>query len=230
MSATARPFRRPAGKTAWLLRKCGRCWSITHPQAAAFLKSVPAPGRSRFTSHKLCGRDHLTLVERNEQFVELPPRPIEYSRSFCRHTQTGFELVHSGVEDLPESEPFDLIISGLPLNNFSVDSVEQMLSKMQRLLAPGGSLSFSNTWPCAARRRLSARRPIASDCRESRASWTISCQAEVRRDLVLANVPPAWVHHVRRRRPHEHSPRSPAALSQSPAPSLAPPSPRSLLR
>ena len=39
-------------------------------------------------------------------------------------------LIHAGVEDLPEDQPYDLIISGLPLNNFRVELVEQILAKL----------------------------------------------------------------------------------------------------
>ena len=106
--------------------------------------------------------------------------------------------MHAAVEELPEDEPFDLIISGLPLNNFAVDSVEQIFAKLRRLLARGGTLSFFEYVAVRRAKSLgeSARR-TARDCAASaKCSTTCSHGNEIRRDLVVANVPPAWVHHV----------------------------------
>ena len=141
-------------------------------------------------------QDHLVLVERNEQFVShLTQRLAEIPAAKALGDQIS--LVHAAVEELPDKEPFDLIVSGLPLNNFEVDSVQQILSKLSRLLAPGGILSFfeyvavcrakSLVCSSADRERLQGIARVLEDF----------LKAEVRRDLVLANVPPAWVHHVR---------------------------------
>ena len=100
-------------------------------------------------------QDRLVLVERNEQFVShLNQRLAEIPA--VQSVRDRISLVHAAVEDLPDDEPFDLIISGLPLNNFEVASVEQILAKLGRLLAPGGTLSFLNTLPCGAPGRLFA--------------------------------------------------------------------------
>ena len=141
-------------------------------------------------------QDRLVLVERNEQFVShLNQRLAEIPA--VQSVRDRISLVHAAVEDLPDDEPFDLIISGLPLNNFAVESVEQILAKLGRLLAPGGTLSFfeyvavrrAKSLVCsrADRERLQGIARVLGDF----------LQAEVQRDLVMANVPPAWVHHVR---------------------------------
>ncbi len=105
--------------------------------------------------------------------------------------------MHSGVEELPEDEPYDLIISGLPLNNFSVELVNTLLTKIQKLLAPGGVLSF---FEYVAIRRAKAVVSPAADRERLRGIERILNELlsghEIRRDLVVANVPPAWVHHV----------------------------------
>src|SRR3954464_7578808 len=140
--------------------------------------------------------DRLVLVERNEQFVN-------HLRERLREMPAAntwidpISLVHAAVEDLPDDEPFDVIVSGLPLNNFAVQSVEQILAKLSRLLAPGGTLSFfeyvavrrAKSLVCSRmdRERLQGIARVLGDF----------LQTEVRRDLVWTNVPPAWVHHVR---------------------------------
>ena len=140
--------------------------------------------------------DRLVLVERNEQFVA-------HLRDRLREIPTGqalterISLVHAAVEDLPDDEPFDVIVSGLPLNNFPVESVEQILTKFRRLLAPGGTLSF---FEYVAVRRAKSLVCSSSDRERLRGIALVLgdfLQAEVKRDMVMANVPPAWVHHVR---------------------------------
>jgi phosphatidylethanolamine/phosphatidyl-N-methylethanolamine N-methyltransferase len=140
--------------------------------------------------------DQLTLVERNEEFVSHLREQLHSPKFDAARERTS--LVHSGVEELPEDRPYDIIISGLPLNNFSVELVDQLLTKMKRLLAPGGVLSF---FEYVAIRRAKALVTSSSDRDRLRGIERILGdllkQYEIRRDIVLANVPPAWVHYVR---------------------------------
>jgi phospholipid N-methyltransferase len=140
--------------------------------------------------------DRLTLVERNDQFVEHLRDQLASAPGF-QTVRDRIELVHSSVEELPEDEPYDLIISGLPLNNFSVQLVDTLLAKIQKLLAPGGVLSF---FEYVAIRRAKAAVSPAKDRDRLRGIERILNELlsghEIRRDLVISNVPPAWVHHV----------------------------------
>jgi phospholipid N-methyltransferase len=157
------------------------------------------PGTGAVTTqivHDMRANDHLTLVERNDQFVKHLQEQIDSASAFAP-SRERITLVHQGVEELSEEQPFDLIVSGLPLNNFSIDLVAQLLAKMQKLLAPGGVLSF---FEYVAIRRAKALVTSASDRERLRGIEQILNRllagGEIRRDLVIANVPPAWVHHV----------------------------------
>jgi len=146
--------------------------------------------------HDMRPQDRLVLVERNEQFVSHLTRRLAEIPA-AQSARERISLVHAAVEELPDNELYDLIISGLPLNNFAVESVEQILSKLSRLLAPDGTLSF---FEYVAVRR--AKSLVCSHADRERLQGIAQVlgkflNAEVRRDLVLANVPPAWVHHVR---------------------------------
>jgi phospholipid N-methyltransferase len=105
---------------------------------------------------------------------------------------------HKPVEELLADEPFDLIVSGLPLNNFEVGEVEHILNLFGRLLKPTGTLSF---FEYIGIRKL--RAAVSSGAgRErlrgiERAMHGVLRDGEIRRDHVWANVPPAYVHHVR---------------------------------
>jgi phosphatidylethanolamine/phosphatidyl-N-methylethanolamine N-methyltransferase len=141
--------------------------------------------------------DRLDLVERNDQFVAQLRTRLAEDPAFASLTDR-ITLHHASVEDLPEDRPYDLIVSGLPLNNFAVETVDMILKKLHRLLAPGGTLSFFEY--VAVRKAKSA---ISSLTERERLRGIGSIfdemlsKHEVRRDLVLANVTPAWVHHVR---------------------------------
>ncbi len=141
--------------------------------------------------------DQLTLVERNDEFINHLREQLNSTPAF-QHARDRIHLVHSSVEDLPGDTSFDLIISGLPLNNFSIELVDRLLAKMQSLLAPGGILSF---FEYVAIRRARALVTSREDRKRllgiEQTLIELLGRAEIRRDLVLANVPPAWVHHVR---------------------------------
>ena len=143
--------------------------------------------------------DRLVMVERNEQFVARLRERFASHPAFA-HENNGdarIKLVHAGIEELPEDTKFDVIISGLPLNNFPVPLVEQILAKLLRLLAPGGTLSF---FEYIAIRRVKSL--LSSPPERLRLSGIGAAMerlfdaGEVIHDRVLANVPPAWVHHV----------------------------------
>jgi phospholipid N-methyltransferase len=141
--------------------------------------------------------DQLLLVEQNDQFVEHLRQRILMSPPFS-DMRDRLALFHAAVEDLPEERQYDLIISGLPLNNFSVSSVEHIFAKLRRMLAPGGTLSFFEYVAIRRVKSLVSRARERARLREiSRAFREVLDANEVCRELVLANVPPAWVHHVR---------------------------------
>jgi phospholipid N-methyltransferase len=158
------------------------------------------PGTGAVTGHivrAMRAGDRLDLVERNDEFVtRLRERLV--NDDTLRPCAERIALHHVGVEELPEDRPYDVIVSGLPLNNFSVAFVEQLLGKLQRLLAPGGTLSF---FEYVAVRRVKAALSRQAERERLRGIGRLLGELlgahETRRDRVLANVPPAWVHHVR---------------------------------
>jgi phospholipid N-methyltransferase len=158
------------------------------------------PGTGAVTTqivHEMRPSDQLVLVERNDEFVAWLRRRLAEAPEF-QPAAERITLVHTAVEDLPEDEPFDLIVSGLPLNNFSAESVAQILAKLRRLLAARGVLSFFEYVAIRRAKSLVSRRAERERLRTiSRLFHDMLGKHEVRRDLVLGNVPPAWVHHIR---------------------------------
>lgn len=158
------------------------------------------PGTGAVTRHIVAGlgpADQLDLVELNDAFVEQLRHRFESDPLFAA-AKNRWRIFHCPVQDIPREEPYDLIVSGLPLNNFSVELVEDILATMTGLLAPGGTLSFfeymairgikGRVGPRAQRQRMQGI---------SRALDSILGEHEFRRDWIWPNVLPAWVHHLR---------------------------------
>jgi phosphatidylethanolamine/phosphatidyl-N-methylethanolamine N-methyltransferase len=158
------------------------------------------PGTGAVTGQIIAGMgpaDQLDLVELNEAFVEQLRRRFQCDPVFHAVADRA-RVLHCPVEDLPQSQRYDLIVSGLPLNNFSVTIVEGILTALSRLLASGGTLSFFEYIAVrTARAMVSGPAERARLRGIGRAMHAVLDGHEVRRDAVWLNVPPAWVHHVR---------------------------------
>lgn len=139
--------------------------------------------------------DRLELVELNDRFVEHLTHKLASDAEFSS-AASRVRLIHAAVQHLPDAH-YDSIVSGLPLNNFTPELVQEIIGKLRGLLAPGGTLSFFEY--------IAVRRAKAIVCRRSERfrlerigqilDETLG-EHEIRRDRVLTNLPPAWVHHV----------------------------------
>jgi len=177
-----------------------RRWQAVRPATGRSLRILECgPGTGAVTREILPilgADDRLDLVEANVAFVDHLQRRFETDPVFARHA-TQCRLLHQRVEQI-EGEPcYDLIISGLPLNNFQVDQVWAVLATFERLVAPGGSLSF---FEYVAVRRIRSLVGRKADRHRLRGIGRLLEQLFERhashRQMILPNVPPAWVHHV----------------------------------
>jgi phosphatidylethanolamine/phosphatidyl-N-methylethanolamine N-methyltransferase len=187
----------PSGKplAAALCRFVG-----SSPSPQRILEVGPGTGAVTTTLvERMRDEDHLCLIEINQTFVthlktafaERPPLRAKAHR---------VDVVHGRLEDLTDDGRYDLIVSGLPLNNFSVAAVEQILDGFGRLLKPGGVLSFFEYIAMRSMKSL-----VSSKDERARLNAITGLLhrtldgREIQRDWVWPNVPPAWVHHVKLR-------------------------------
>ena len=141
--------------------------------------------------------DQLDLVELNEIFVEQLRRRFETDPAF-RPAAGHARVLHCPVEELPRDGGYDVIVSGLPLNNFSVAGVERILGTLVELLKPGGILSFFEYIAVRRVRALVSGRAERARLRGiGKVMDAVLSKHEIARDWIWPNVPPAWVHHVR---------------------------------
>jgi len=205
-----REFRRTFHTTGAILPsspRLGRALARFVPAAASNGESkLPrrileaGPGTGAVTQQivsRLPAGDRLELVELNDRFVTHLRGRFAAEPGWAAVSERT-TIHHAPIQDLPGTAQFDVIVSGLPLNNFSVELAESILASFQRLLKPGGTLSFfeyvavrpMRTVVSGKKERLRLRGLtdlLGSHCR----------QYEIARQVVLTNVPPAWVHHLR---------------------------------
>lgn len=137
---------------------------------------------------------------------------VELNAVFAQHLRTQFEQdatwkrvaalseVHScPLQEFQSDAPYDVVISGLPLNNFPSDLVDDIFEHYFRHLAPSGVLSyFEYQFVRSIRTRFGARseRERLKSIDSTMARY---CQQHrVRRDWIFVNLPPAWVQHLRK--------------------------------
>lgn len=184
-----------------LARALTRCIRQGATQGSASRKLLEVgPGTGAVTQQILAAlrpQDRLTLVELNERFADRLRVRFREEPTW-QVVADRVEIVRASVEDLPEAEKYDAIVSGLPLNNFPVELVERLVSKMLRLLSDGGTLSFFEYMAIRRAKAICSGAAERSRLRSIEAFLErLLSRQEFRRDRVWANVPPAWVHHLR---------------------------------
>jgi len=141
--------------------------------------------------------DRLDLVELNEVFVAQLREALRTDPVLAPSAER-IEIHHRPVEELQPAAAYELIISGLPLNNFEVAEVEAVFDVFSGLAAPQSVLSF---FEYVAIRRLKAIASPAAQRTRLRGIGDLLRRRlegrEIRRELIWRNAPPAWVHHVR---------------------------------
>ena len=202
-----REFRRNFRTTGAILPS-GRALAL---ELARYVRQPPADGAARKILEAgpgtgavtrqliaaLAPVDALVLVEFNAAFVDLLNGRLVSDPHF-KPAASRVRVLHGKVEDVAEASAYDLIVSGLPLNNFDRHDVARILATFGRLLRPGGVVSF---FEYAVVRR--AKTLLSRDQERRRlhgvdrvlSRWL--GEHRLRSELVVANLPPAWVHHAR---------------------------------
>ena len=140
--------------------------------------------------------DQLDLVELNERFVGVLQHRLETDAKL-QGVAKRVRICQMPVQQMRVDEPYDVIVSGLPLNNFSCPVVAEVFAQFHRLAAERADLSFFQYVAVRKAKAMVARRKerrrlagIERILKGQFANW------EVDRECVVANVPPAWVHHL----------------------------------
>jgi phospholipid N-methyltransferase len=141
--------------------------------------------------------DQLDAVEINARFIALLQQRFDRERFFRSHRHQ-VQIIHAPVEALEGESVYDFIVSGLPLNNFPVAQVREIFHTYDRLLKPGGTLTY---YEYALIRQLKTpfvnRRERRRLYRVGRVVGGYIRDYQIRRQRIFINVPPATVRHLR---------------------------------
>jgi phosphatidylethanolamine/phosphatidyl-N-methylethanolamine N-methyltransferase len=164
------------------------------------------PGTGAVTSciiERMRRDDQLWMVELNPTFAAHLRSAFKEKASY-RKVADRCHLVEGSVQELAPmgdsavDRRFDLIVSGLPLNNFSPENVRDVLQAFSKLLKPGGILSFFQYILLRPAKMFVSVGPERSRLKDvGEAIEGMLGEKEFAREWVWPNVPPAWVHHIR---------------------------------
>ncbi|MFF3847140.1 class I SAM-dependent methyltransferase [Streptomyces sp. NPDC002328] len=180
---------------------------VQAPRPLAVLEAGAGTGAvTRTLIPQLSRGSRLDIVEANPRFArQLRHLVAAHPTLASRPAQVNVHQTY--VEDLDTDERYDVIVSGLPLTNFTPVQVERIMSSYMALLHPGGTLTYFAYLGTRKARALTASRTEAhrhAAVDEVMAAYQRSYATG--RWTVWANLPPANVWHLQR--PHT-APRDP---------------------
>lgn len=142
--------------------------------------------------------DTADLVEANPEFAAYLEGRLTGDPLLARIA--GQATVHTAlVTDLGTDRSYDVIVSGLPFANFTADEVREIFDYYFTVLRPGGVLSFYGYLYTKEVKAVIA--PRQDYLRQAQAGWVVDewvARYGFDTERVLPNIPPAWVHHLRR--------------------------------
>lgn len=134
--------------------------------------------------------DELVLVEIMPNFTRILKHQVEGSwKPYLKGVK--LELYTGSLQDMEWDEPFDFVVSCLPVLNFPLDDVRNVLGIYSRLVTPGGALlSLEYALALEARglvSRLLGKEELGESCRLMREFLSLNQQED---RLLLRNFPP----------------------------------------
>ncbi|MFF1407732.1 class I SAM-dependent methyltransferase [Streptomyces sp. NPDC058294] len=140
----------------------------------------------------------LDIVEANPRFAA-QLRDLVASHPHLAGTPRQVDVHQTYVEQLDTDQQYDVIISGLPLTNFTPAQVERIMARYMDLLHPGGTLTYFAYLGTRAIRALTASQAEARRHASVEAVMSTYQRAYgTGRWTVWANLPPAHVWHLQR--------------------------------
>lgn len=141
--------------------------------------------------------DKFDLVELNDSFAGILNDRFATDRKW--KAAAPFSEIHQlPVQDFNPDQKYDFVISGLPLNNFPAELVDEIASKYFQLLKPGGVLSYFEYMYVRPIRKVVTRGVEKTRITRIDNIMQAHCDKHrIRRDNIWINIPPAWVQHLR---------------------------------
>lgn len=141
--------------------------------------------------------DRLVCYELNDEFAVFLRQRIDADPSF-RRVRDQITLVHGDITQIDRAEQFDYIISAVPFTNLPVEITEAILQTYHDILKSDGVLTYIEYAYLRMLKALTLGDDERARYEAANAVLDRVLHAyEFRRDTVVRNVPPAWIHHLR---------------------------------
>jgi len=147
---------------------------------------------------QLSGGSRLDIVEANPRFAaRLRHLVADHPHLAGRPGQVDVHQTY--LENLDTDQRYDVIVSGLPLTNFTPGQVETIMDRYLNLLHPGGTLTyFGYLGTRTARALFASRDESRRHAGVNAVMATYQATYAAGRRTVWANLPPAGVWHLER--------------------------------
>jgi phospholipid N-methyltransferase len=158
------------------------------------------PGTGPFTKailRKLRAGDRFDLVEINRNFCRKLERDM-LSAYRARHPNVTVQLHCAPIEEAELHGPYDVIVCGLPFNNFPPKLMRQIFRRMFSLLNENGEIVyFEYAGVRAIKSPVTDRDGRARLKRIDAIGKSLRRRHEGRKELVLGNFPPAIAYRLK---------------------------------
>jgi len=140
--------------------------------------------------------DTLDMVELNSQLTDYLHHRFKQESAFQAREGVELNLFNADLTQFPIQTTYDYIIFSLPLTNFPPTLVETILSLMIKYLKPGGIFSYVKYIFIGQVKYYGSGSTVKTKMAETqRIIHTFAQQYQIDRRVVMANVPPTWVHY-----------------------------------
>lgn len=85
--------------------------------------------------------DTLTICEINPRFMKVLKEALEKETIF-REKRSQVEFFLGAAQDIPVSEPYDMIVCALPFLNFDLTTVQEIFSKLRQISTPETLMTY----------------------------------------------------------------------------------------
>lgn len=158
------------------------------------------PGTGPFTRailRKLRAGDQFDLVELNQHFCRKLEKDI-LSGYRARHPGVEVRLQCAPIEEAQLKGPYDVIVCGLPFNNFPPKLMRRIFRRMFALLKDNGELVyFEYAGVRVLKVPVTGQEGRASLRRINAIGKSLCRKHDGRKELVIGNFPPAIAYHLK---------------------------------
>lgn len=85
--------------------------------------------------------DTLTICEINPRFMKVLKETLEKEEAY-RSKRSQVEFFLGAAQDIPVSEPYDMIVCALPFLNFDLPTVQEIFAKLRQISTPDTLMTY----------------------------------------------------------------------------------------